>query len=183
MALTLAEADRVAEQALSKAQELDIKISVAVCDGGGRLVLVDALGDANGEVVAPTRVGRIDNLIARVPVTPDRTSTIVLRQNEITYLRKHRSWVRPVIDASNTPFFINLIDEITEPSAVATRRAPLRADEAGQAVRRAALDKSCQDATSTAQTADSHEIAGSERSQGKLVALGVDAAGNITGLS
>ncbi len=38
MTLTLDEANRVAEGALDKAQNLNIKISVAVCDGGGRLV-------------------------------------------------------------------------------------------------------------------------------------------------
>ena len=38
MTLTLEEANRVAEAALDKAKNLNIKISVAVCDGGGRLV-------------------------------------------------------------------------------------------------------------------------------------------------
>ncbi len=38
MTLTLDEANRVAEGALDKAKNLNIKISVAVCDGGGRLV-------------------------------------------------------------------------------------------------------------------------------------------------
>ena len=38
MALTLEEANRVIAGALVKAKELDIKVSVAVCDGGGRLV-------------------------------------------------------------------------------------------------------------------------------------------------
>ena len=38
MALTLAEANQVVEGALAKARELNIKISVAVCDAGGRLV-------------------------------------------------------------------------------------------------------------------------------------------------
>ncbi len=46
MALTLAEANRVAEQALSKAQELNIKISVAVCDEGGRLVAFNRMDGA-----------------------------------------------------------------------------------------------------------------------------------------
>ncbi len=38
MTLTLDEANRVAEGALDKAKNLNIKVSVAVCDGGGRLV-------------------------------------------------------------------------------------------------------------------------------------------------
>ena len=38
MALTLDEANRIIQGAIARAQELDIKISVAVCDAGGRLV-------------------------------------------------------------------------------------------------------------------------------------------------
>ena len=37
MALTLNEAKQVVEGAIAKAEELGIKINVAVCDGGGRL--------------------------------------------------------------------------------------------------------------------------------------------------
>ena len=54
---------------------------------------------ANGVEVKPQRVGRIDNLISKVPVTPDPTSTIGLRPNDVTYLRKHRAWLKPVIEA------------------------------------------------------------------------------------
>ncbi len=46
MALTLAEASRGAEQALSKAQELNIRISVAVCDEGGPLVAFSRMDGA-----------------------------------------------------------------------------------------------------------------------------------------
>ena len=38
MALTLAEANRIVQAAVTKAQEINIKVSVAVCDAGGRLV-------------------------------------------------------------------------------------------------------------------------------------------------
>jgi glc operon protein GlcG len=38
MALTLEEANRIAQGAIARAEELDIKVSVAICDGGGRLV-------------------------------------------------------------------------------------------------------------------------------------------------
>jgi len=38
MALTLSEANQVVHAAVAKAQELNIRISVAVCDAGGRLV-------------------------------------------------------------------------------------------------------------------------------------------------
>ena len=38
MALTLDEANRVVQATIAKAQELGIKVSVAVCDPGGRLI-------------------------------------------------------------------------------------------------------------------------------------------------
>ena len=38
MSLTLEEANRILRGALAKAQELNIRISAAVCDAGGRLV-------------------------------------------------------------------------------------------------------------------------------------------------
>ena len=46
MALTLAEANRVVEGAIAKAQELNIKISVAVCDSGGRLMAFNRMDGA-----------------------------------------------------------------------------------------------------------------------------------------
>ena len=46
MALTLEEANRIVAGAIAKAQELDIKISVAVCDAGGRLVAFNRMDDA-----------------------------------------------------------------------------------------------------------------------------------------
>ena len=84
---------------------------------------------ADGVAVEPERVARIPNLLGKVPVTPDLTSSIVLRPNEITYLRRHRAWLKSVVEASNDPFFINLIDEIAEPVAAATASRPLRADD------------------------------------------------------
>src|SRR5258705_3710379 len=38
MALTLAEANRIVQAAVTKAQEMNIKVSAAVCDAGGRLM-------------------------------------------------------------------------------------------------------------------------------------------------
>jgi uncharacterized protein GlcG (DUF336 family) len=38
MALTLEEANRIAQGAVAKAKELNIRVSVAVCDAGGRLM-------------------------------------------------------------------------------------------------------------------------------------------------
>ena len=38
--------------------------------------------------IEPVRVGRVNDLLQNVPVTPDLTSTILLQNNEITYLRR-----------------------------------------------------------------------------------------------
>jgi glc operon protein GlcG len=46
MALTLEEANRVIAGAMAKAKELNIKGSVAVCDGGGRLVAFQRMDNA-----------------------------------------------------------------------------------------------------------------------------------------
>src|SRR3989442_1253134 len=46
MALTLAEANRIVQAALTKAQEMNIKVSVAVCDAGGRLMAFNRMDGA-----------------------------------------------------------------------------------------------------------------------------------------
>src|SRR5438132_896776 len=46
MALTLAEANQVVHGALARAKELNIRISVAVCDSGGRLVAFNRMDGA-----------------------------------------------------------------------------------------------------------------------------------------
>jgi uncharacterized protein GlcG (DUF336 family) len=46
MPLTLAEANQVVQGALGRAKELNIKISVAVCDAGGRLVAFNRMDGA-----------------------------------------------------------------------------------------------------------------------------------------
>jgi glc operon protein GlcG len=46
MALTLAEANTVVQGAIDKARELGIRISVAVCDAGGRLVAFNRMDNA-----------------------------------------------------------------------------------------------------------------------------------------
>lgn len=66
MALTLDEANRIIGGALAKARELDIKISAAVCDGGGRLVAFARMDGAifasiygsEGKAVASAAFGR-----------------------------------------------------------------------------------------------------------------------------
>jgi glc operon protein GlcG len=46
MALTLTEANRMIQVALAKAQQLNVKISVAVCDTGGNLVAFNRMDGA-----------------------------------------------------------------------------------------------------------------------------------------
>jgi uncharacterized protein GlcG (DUF336 family) len=46
MALTLEEANRILAGAVAKAQEMNIKISVAVCDAGGRLMAFNRMDGA-----------------------------------------------------------------------------------------------------------------------------------------
>jgi glc operon protein GlcG len=66
MTLTLDEANRILRGALAKATELNIKISAAVCDGGGRLVAFQRMDNAiwasvygsQGKAVASAAFGR-----------------------------------------------------------------------------------------------------------------------------
>ncbi len=66
MSLTLEEADRIVRGAVAKARELGIKISAAVCDGGGRLIAFQRMDNAiwagvygaQGKAVASAAFGR-----------------------------------------------------------------------------------------------------------------------------
>ena len=66
MALTLEEANRIAEGALAKAAALNIHINVAVCDAGGRLIVFQRMDDAmwagvfgsQGKAMASAAFGR-----------------------------------------------------------------------------------------------------------------------------
>ena len=66
MTLTLAEANRVVAAAIAKAEELNIKISAAVCDDGGRLVAFNRMDGAiwagvygsQGKAIASVAFGR-----------------------------------------------------------------------------------------------------------------------------
>lgn len=66
MSITLEEANRVAAGAIAKARELNIKISAAVCDAGGRLVAFQRMDNAiwasaygsQGKAVASAAFGR-----------------------------------------------------------------------------------------------------------------------------
>jgi glc operon protein GlcG len=66
MTLSLEEANRVIEGAVAKARELNIRISVAVCDAGGRLVSFQRMDNAiwasvygsQGKAIASAAFGR-----------------------------------------------------------------------------------------------------------------------------
>jgi glc operon protein GlcG len=66
MPLTLAEANQVVQGALEKARELNIRISVAVCDAGGRLVAFNRMDGSiwagaygsQGKAIASVALGR-----------------------------------------------------------------------------------------------------------------------------
>jgi glc operon protein GlcG len=66
MPLTLSEANQVVHAAIAKAQELNIRISVAVCDAGGRLVAFNRMDGAiwagaygsQGKAIASVAFGR-----------------------------------------------------------------------------------------------------------------------------
>ena len=66
MALTLAEANRIVAGTIAKAEELNIKVNVAVCDAGGRLVAFNRMDGAiwagvygsQGKAVAAAGFGR-----------------------------------------------------------------------------------------------------------------------------
>lgn len=78
MALTLAEANRIIEGAIAKAESLGIKVNVAVCDGGGRLKAfgrMDGAGWAGmygsqGKAVASAATGRASGDLQERADTP-----------------------------------------------------------------------------------------------------------------
>jgi glc operon protein GlcG len=78
MSLTLAEANRILEGAIAKAQEMNIKISVAVCDSGGRLMAFNRMDGAimgsvygcQGKAVASAAFARPSGELAERADTP-----------------------------------------------------------------------------------------------------------------
>jgi glc operon protein GlcG len=66
MALTLEEANRVIQGALAKADELKVRMSVAVCDAGGRLIAFQRMDNSilaspfasQGKAITSVTVGR-----------------------------------------------------------------------------------------------------------------------------
>ena len=71
MAITLAEANRILQGAIAHAQELNIKVNVAICDAGGRLVAFNRMDGAiwagvygsQGKAVASAAFGRASGLL------------------------------------------------------------------------------------------------------------------------
>lgn len=78
MALTLEEANRIVAGAVAKAKELNITISVAVCDAGGRLVAFNRMDGAiwgsaygsQGKAVASVAFGRTSGELQERADTP-----------------------------------------------------------------------------------------------------------------
>src|SRR5215475_1760490 len=78
MSLTLADANRIVEGAVAKAKEMNIKISVAVCDAGGRLMAFNRMDGAiwgsvygcQGKAVASAAFARPSGELAERANTP-----------------------------------------------------------------------------------------------------------------
>src|SRR5216117_1414535 len=78
MALTLAEANQVVQGALARAKELNIRISVAVCDAGGRLMAFNRMDGAiwagaygsQGKAIASVAFGRASGEMAERAGSP-----------------------------------------------------------------------------------------------------------------
>jgi glc operon protein GlcG len=70
--MTLEEANRIVEGVIAKAKELNIRVSVAVCDAGGRLVAFQRMTNAmwasgygsQGKAVASAAFGRPSGVLA-----------------------------------------------------------------------------------------------------------------------
>ncbi|MEE2657868.1 MAG: hypothetical protein VX733_05135 [Candidatus Latescibacterota bacterium] len=98
-------------------------------DGRGGAAIHELTLNIDSTPVLPTRVGRIDNLIDKIPVTPDPTSTILLEPHEVDYIRRNRSWLKAAVDASRDRFFTSMIGRITTDitaEAATARGEPLR---------------------------------------------------------
>src|SRR5207244_11866678 len=78
MALTLAEANRIVQAAITKAQEMNIKVSAAVCDAGGRLLAFNRMDGAiwgsvygsQGKAIASAAFGRVSGEMIERAGTP-----------------------------------------------------------------------------------------------------------------
>ena len=78
MSLTLAEANQIVQGALAKAREMNIRISAAVCDAGGRLMAFNRMDNAiwasvygcQGKAIASVAFGRASGELAERAGSP-----------------------------------------------------------------------------------------------------------------
>ena len=78
MSLTLAEANQIVQGAVAKAREMNIRISVAVCDAGGRLMAFNRMDNAiwasvygcQGKAIASVAFGRASGELAERAGSP-----------------------------------------------------------------------------------------------------------------
>jgi len=78
MALTLAEANQIVQAAIAKAREMNIRVSVAVCDSGGRLLAFNRMDGAiwgsiygsQGKAIASAGFARPSGELAERAGTP-----------------------------------------------------------------------------------------------------------------
>jgi uncharacterized protein GlcG (DUF336 family) len=78
MTLTLAEANQVVHAAIEKAREMNIRVSVAVCDAGGRLLAFNRMDHAiwgsiygsQGKAIASVAFGRASGELTERAGTP-----------------------------------------------------------------------------------------------------------------
>jgi uncharacterized protein GlcG (DUF336 family) len=78
MALTLAEANQIVQAAVNRAREMNIRVSVAVCDAGGRLLAFNRMDGAiwasvygsQGKAIASVAFGRASGELAERAGSP-----------------------------------------------------------------------------------------------------------------
>ena len=78
MAISLEEANKIVEGAVTKANELNIKINVSVCDAGGRLIAFNRMDGAiwggvygaQGKAVAAAAFGRASGALQEMAASP-----------------------------------------------------------------------------------------------------------------
>jgi uncharacterized protein GlcG (DUF336 family) len=110
MALTLTDANRMAQAALAKAQELNVKISVAVCDTGGNLVALHRMDGASavsamvaqGKAAASAGFGRASGTLqADSPVIQAIITAMGGRRKPLSQRREGEA--RPDVRGGSSP--------------------------------------------------------------------------------
>ena len=95
MALTLEEANRIAGGAIAKAKQLNIKVSAAVCDAGGRLVAFQRMDNAiwasaygsQGKAVASAAFGRASGELTPRGIAAASGGEMIMGQGAVPILR------------------------------------------------------------------------------------------------